>query len=78
VLGRLGSHALQILFFGLLEAAVKWILHLTGQEHEWWAVAALWGSGAMFLISFLVIGGSELVGDCASALRWMVRRIRGE
>jgi hypothetical protein len=52
-------------------------LKYTGQEHTWWAPIALTGTGAMFLISLFVIGGSELVGDCAEAVRVMLRRIKG-
>jgi hypothetical protein len=75
-LGRMAYHALQILFYAGLEWVIDLVLKYTGQEHAWWAPIALVGTGAMFLISLFVIGGSELIGDCAEAVRMMVRRIR--
>lgn len=68
-------HALQILFYVGLEWVIDLALRYTGQAHTWWAPIALAGTGAMFLISLFVIGGSELIGDCAEAVRVMVRRI---
>jgi hypothetical protein len=62
-LGRMVYHALQILFYVGLEWAIDLALRYTRQEHTWWAPVALTGTGAMFLISLFVIGGSELIGD---------------
>ena len=75
-LGRMAYHALQILFYVGLEWVIDLALRYTGQKQTWWAPIALAGTGAMFLISLFVIGGSELIGDCAEAVRVMLRRIR--
>jgi hypothetical protein len=76
VLGRLTHHALQILFYVGLEWLINLALQGTGLGGEWWAPIALAGTGAMFLISLFVIGGCELIGDCAEAVRFMMRRIK--
>jgi hypothetical protein len=75
-LGRLARHGAQILFFIGLEWLIRLALHATGLAHEWWAPIALVGTAVMFLIGLFVIGGSELIGDCAAAVRIARSRVR--
>jgi hypothetical protein len=75
-LGRLARHGIQILFFIGLEWLIRVALHATGLGNEWWAPIALVGTAVMFLIGLFVIGGSELIGDCAAAVRIAMSRIR--
>jgi hypothetical protein len=56
---------------------IKLIIHHTGQEHEWWAPVVITGAAAGFVISFFVIAGSELIGDCWEAIAGLMRRIKG-
>jgi hypothetical protein len=75
-IGRLVHHTIHILFYMVLHLLIRLTLKCTGQEHEWWAPVALTGTGVMFLISFFVIGGSELIGDCWDAVKGLRRRLR--
>jgi hypothetical protein len=78
LLGRLGTEAVLIGFFVGQKWILKLLIHSTRLEDEWWARWLMSVSALFAVVGFTVIAGSELVIDCAAALRAARRAIRGE
>jgi len=76
LIARLLGHGVTIAFFAGLHLGVDTLIDWTGQAHKWWAPVVTNFAAACFLISFIVIGGSELAADCWEAVDAAVRRMR--
>jgi hypothetical protein len=75
-LWRLLQHGIHIAFYFVLHWGIKKLAEETGQQDEVWAKVVITGASVMFVISFFVIAGTELIADCWDAIRSMWRRIR--
>jgi hypothetical protein len=73
---RVLMHAIHIGFYLVLHWGLLALAHWAGHEHDPYVNRAIQGSGVMFVVSFFVFGGTELIADCWEAIRTMVRRIR--
>jgi hypothetical protein len=73
---RILRESLHIAFVVGLHWGLKNWIHFTHQEDEWWARWLLSSAALYAVVGFTVIAGAELVGDCWSAVRSAIRRIR--